>query len=299
MIEEKLFNRDFEMSIGAQKIAIQAHDPLSNRIQPSLRVGFDVEKTGNSDPNRAAVEIHNLNESNRRVLQKGADLAARMNDKGLFYDWPLVIEAGYVKTKSQIFSGDITYADSRQDGTEWVTVIEAEDGGRKYRSASISQSFGMGTPVAAVLKTLAGALGVGLGNSAAHFAAGAELGYLSFANGIVLNGQVSKLLDKYISSAGYSWSIQDGQLQVLSPGEFLMDGQVWLGAATGLVGSPERGEQGAVKACSLLQPTIKPGRLVVIDSRMVKGKYRATKVDHYGDVSGADWYTEFEGVSIQ
>jgi hypothetical protein len=279
------------MTVGGQEIKIQDVDPLTDTITPALRAVFVVEKSLNRDPNTATVEIFNLKEANRRVLQEGSELA----ESDLEYDWPLVINAGYVGSLGQIFSGDIVTAFSRLDGVDWITTIEAEDGGKKYRSTRINKSFGANTSVATVLNELASALGVGLGNSAAKFAAGAEQGYLNFENGVALSGKVSKLLDKYVTSAGYTWSIQDGQLQILDPSETLMDTITQLDSTTGLVGTPEQGEKGIVNVTSLLQPTIIPGRRLNIQSKMIEGEYKATKTIHIGDTEGTEWYTEVEG----
>lgn len=293
-----LFNRDLKMTIGDQEIRIQRISSITKNIEHALRARFTVEKSPSSDPNRVDVEIYNLGESNRRVLQAGSDLAVSFIDQGLVYDWPLVISAGYVGSLAQIFSGDIILADSRQEATEWLTRIESEDGGKKYRSTTISKSFSTATPVATVLTALAEALGVGLGNSAERFSTGAEQGYLKFDHGVVLAGSVPKLLDKYITSAGYKWSIQDGQMQVLGPDEVLLDDTVVLNSSTGLIGSPERGEKGTVMAVSLLQPSIKPGRAVEIESRMVTGRYKTTTVRHIGDTWGPEWYTQFEAKAL-
>jgi hypothetical protein len=291
---DPLFNRDFAMTVAGAPISIQKVNTTTGDITAALRVVFSIEKSDNRDPNRATVVIYNLSEPNRKILQIGSEAAEKSRALGLVYDWPLVIEAGYALTRSQIFSGDIVRADSRIEGTEWVTTIEAQDGGNKYRSARISQSFAKGTPLVAVLNTLAAALGVGFGNSAAHFAASPR-GLTVFENGLAVNGRVSKLLDKYITSAGYNWSIQDGQLQVLAPNETLLDAVVVLSPLTGLVGSPDKGEKGIIKTRSLLQPQIIPGRLVTMLSKSINGGYKATKVSHFGDTWGQDWYTEFEG----
>ncbi len=113
-----------------------------------------------------------------------------------------------------------------------------------------------------------------------------------------LSGKVSKLLDKYVTSAGYQWSIQDGQLQVLAPDETLLDMITILSSVTGLVGSPEQSEKGIIKARSLLQPSIIPGRRVTVFSKMITGSYKATKASIFGDTWGTDWYTEFEGKPV-
>ena len=119
-----------------------------------------------------------------------------------------------------------------------------------------------------------------------------------FKKGIVVEGKVSKLLDKYVSGAGYQWSIQDGVLQVLAPSETTLETVYVLNAASGLIGSPEKGEDGTVKAVSLLQGGIRPGRRIQLDSAMVQGTFKIERVIHHGDTWGKDWYTEVEAKPI-
>jgi hypothetical protein len=127
-----LFNRDLSLKIGELEINIQAPNPaLPDRPAPSLRVTFDIEKNTNRDPNRALITIYNLNESNRATLQKGSDLVTQFKKQKKLYQWQVTVAAGYVGTKKQIFLGDILFADSRREGSNWVTTIEAGDEERR------------------------------------------------------------------------------------------------------------------------------------------------------------------------
>ena len=290
----ELFNRDLSMKVGGATIEMQTTDPvagvLQSKINPILKVSFTIERTSDRDPNRATVDIYNLNEANRRTLQEGSKLAEASDA----YDWPLEINAGYVGSKSLLFSGDIDYANSVRNRSTWVTSIEAGDGSKKFRSARLNKSFGPGTPLLAVLSSAADAMGIGLGNSVAHFSA--PLRRISvFRKGVTLNGRVSKILDKYVTSAGFQWSIQDRQLQVLSLTETTLETVVILDKHSGLVGSPEISEDGIVTGTSLLQGDIKPGRRLVLNSDMIQGTFKTTRVVHSGDTWGKPWYSKFEG----
>jgi len=286
-----LFNRDLEISIGAVKVSLTLADPIRNTAQPVLRCSFNVEKNVNRDPNRATLQVFNLNQTNRSALQEGAALAA----KSPAYSWPLIIKAGYVGSIAQIFSGDIRTVESHKEGVNWITTLEASDGGFNFASARMAQTFGPGTPVSTLLVAAAAKLGVGLGNSAIAFGQGVwRKGYGIFKKGVTVSGRVSDILDKYISSTGYQWSIQDGELQVLAPDAALLDVAVILNEKTGLIGSPEKTEDGGIKAKTLLQGTIKPGRRIVLTSISTNGSFKAEKVAHIGDTWGNDWYTEFE-----
>jgi hypothetical protein len=293
-----LFNRDLSLKLGELEINIQLPDPLlPTRPKPALRVTFDVEKNTNRDPNRALITIYNLSETNRATLQKGSDLITAFKKQKKLYEWQVTISSGYVETKEQLFLGDILFADSRREGSNWVTTIEAGDEERNYNSRYVSKSFGPGTSLYSVLTFLVTELGIGYGDSFNKLTNPLRK-LVVFKKGVVVEGKVSKLLDKYVSGAGYQWSIQDGLLQILAPNETTLETVYVLNSASGLIGSPEKGEEGTVKAVSLLQGGIRPGRRIKLDSRMVKGVFKIERVIHHGDTWGKDWYTEVEAKPI-
>ncbi len=275
----ELFNRDMVITAGPIEIPIRTKDAKPDRIRPNLRVTFSVEKTGDPSPNTGAFTIYNLNEDHRKALEKGQ---------------PVRIQAGYVGTLQQIFRGTIKAPDSRREGPNWLTSFEAEDGGDRYTTARVSKSFGPGATLKAILEALADSLGVGLGNSTLKFSASPR-GLQSFKAGVVLTGKATVALDKYVTSAGYRWSIQDEQLQILGPDETILGEKIVLSVTSGLVGSPEKLDKGRVKALSLLQGSLIPGRLVEVQSEQIdKGTFKVEKCTHFGDTWGRDWYTEIE-----
>lgn len=299
-----LFNRDFRCTIGAARISIQNANPLSpDTIAPSLRASFRIEKTDSPEPNKATVEVFNLNAANRAILKEGADLVAKAIEAAKklgvppSWEWPLIVEAGYTSGVSQLFSGDVTFARSVKERVDWITTIEAEDGGPKFANARINKSFGAGTTLTALLTQIANQFGLGLGNSIAHFLV-PKRGRVLFKKGVVISGKVSDVLDTYCATAGYTWSIQDGQLQILESSETLVEAIVKVSPSTGLVGSPELGEEGVVTFRSLLQGQIRPGKRVILDSKAVKGTFKIQRVTYIGDTWGTDWYTEAEGKPI-
>ncbi len=273
-----LFNRDISVTIGTTKIAARVVENGQAVARPTLRMAFSVEKSGASSPNKAELTVYNLNETHRQSLKETQ---------------PCIIEAGYVQQLEQIFSGDISYAASNKESTAWVTKIQLKDGGEKYASARINKSFGPGTQLTAVLNQAAKALGVGLGNSSTAFN-DIVRGLKQFTKGVAVSGKVSDILDKYVSTAGLQWSIQDGQLQVLKPEETTQQQVLLLSPTSGLIGSPELGEKGIVKARTLLLGGLVPGRRVKFESLTVTGFFKLERVRHYGDTWGTDWYSELE-----
>ncbi len=275
-----LFNRDIALTVGTLRIASRDEVGLDQAV---LRIAFDVMLSRARDPNKATLKIWNLNEDSRNSIQEQDRL-------------DVTIEAGFTGTLSQIFKGDMRFGNSTREGSDWITALEAGDGAKQNRSARVKASFAGGTKVTEVLKKAANALGIGTGNLEQVIAAGSKrIGMTEFTNGTVLTGKAADAIDNITKSMGLEWSIQGGQLQILEPNETTQDEAVLLSTGSGLIGSPTAGEKGRVKARSLLQPDIFPGRKVQIQSALFEGSFFKTeKVKHAGDTWSTNWFSDME-----
>ncbi len=278
----KLFNRDLVLNAGG--LEIRTRDPQSPDARPTLRVVFQVVRSRTKDPNTADLSIYNLKKSNRVALQE-----KEINT---------VLRAGYVDNISQIFGGQLQRGSSVRDGSDWITSIQSGDSTKAFKSSRISRSFSGPVNVEDVLEIVANELGVGLGNLKDKIAEGGVRAILSeFSNGFVAVGKTEKVLHRITKAMGYTFSIQDGQLQLLSPGETINPNPkeaILLSSSTGLIGSPEPGEKGIVKARSLMQPETLPGRKVKIESEEIDAFFRIDKVVFSGDTWASDWYSDLE-----
>jgi hypothetical protein len=276
---ELLFGRDALLNAGGVKIASRSP---SGGQQSTLRFTFRVERSSQKEPNTAAISIYNLSKATRARLQELA--------------LPTILEAGYFGSRSTIFAGKLEYGSTTRDGANWITALQSSDGGQQIASSRVNLSFAGGTDIGTVLRRLAQELGLGLGNVREKAAAGSLRGAITqYLNGIVLNGKTYEQLEKVARQMGYGLSVQAGQIQLLGPTETLAEEAVLLTRTTGLIGSPEAGEDGKVKARSLLQPDLVPGRRLRIESEEVTGFYRVERSIFTGDTWGQDWYTDVEG----
>lgn len=277
-----LFNRDAVLTAGG--IRISSQDPATKEPQPMLRFVFKIVKTLSKDPNTAEVSIYNLSSENR----------ARLQTKNVL----TTLEAGYKGNVHQIFSGVLQYGQSAQQGTDWVTTVQSADGADKFKSARINVGLRGPVTLTQALNTVSQAMGLPPGNASEKASAGSVRGgastLTSFVHGLVMSGKAEAQLDKVLKSMGYSWSIQDGALQVLGPAETVSGQVISLEVGTGLIGSPQAGEDGVIKARSLLQTDLLPGRKVQILSRLINGFFRIEKATFIGDTWGSEWYTEME-----
>lgn len=249
-----------------------------------LRVQFKIKKTSRKEPNTAEVTIFNLSEQSRAGLKRGAKL---------------IVEAGYSTSISQLFSGDARLVDHAHEGPSWLTKIQCGDGERAYRYAVVNESFIPGTSVADVFARVADSTGLDVADAVRTVRATIKE---QFTQGYTAFGRGSLEIDRLLKGRGIEWSIQDGRLQVLLDDTATRDSAVLLSPDTGLVGSPEHGspetkkKPQVLKVKSLLQPSLRPGRRVRVESEAITGDFRVLTVTHQGDTHGGDFYSECECV---
>lgn len=250
-------------------------------VVSDLDCTFKVQRTLRPNPNACELLVYNLTKEHR----------AHLTTHKRQY---LQIEAGYESGTSRIFAGDVRKAESEPDGKSWVTKIHAGDGERAMQTARISRSFGPDTSVESVVRVVAEALGVGLGNALEAFAGASllEVGQ-AFPAGVVLDGNASREMTALASSCGMEWSIQEGVMQVLPAETPTSVPAVILSPETGLIGTPTTGKGKLVKARTLIQPGLTPGHRVQIrDTEGPTGLFRIEKTEYSGETAGKDWYAD-------
>lgn len=252
-----------------------------------LRVSFKASKTLEKEPNNLDLKVYNGSDDSRAKLV-GAGV-------------PVILEAGYEGSMGVIFSGQSRTIDNTHEVADWVTHAQCGDGEQAYQFASMNESFGPGTRVADVIRSAVGKLGVSKGNLEEALSKGLDLE--QFSHGFVGFGRAGDILDKAIKAAGLTWSVQQGAVQVLKKGEPLQESAFILSADTGLLGSPDHAppdkktKRAILKCKSFLNPQIKPGSIIRLDTLAVKGDFICQKVDHSGDSHGNDWVTSIEAIA--
>jgi hypothetical protein len=271
-----LFDRYWRVTVGDKQI-------------DALRVEFKVTRTLSATPNPLELTISNLS----------ADTRAKLQPKGAVVE----LVAGYKGTAELIFRGDVRTIDHLRRGSEWATKILSGDGERAWNSARINESLAPGAKMSDAIMRSVSAFGINAGNAVREVAAGGFRGGLDqFSSGVVLHGPVKDVLGGLLESAGLDWSIQDMQLQLLRPGAVTEEQAILLSPETGLIESPETGAPdqkgnttGITKMRSLLQPGMRPGRQIRLQSFSKSGFYRCEKVVHVGDSHAiTPWYSEIE-----
>ena len=267
-----LFGRQVAVQLGREGQAGIEHT--------GLRVTFQVKMTDGSTPNEAKIEIYNLSRGSIDLLQ--------------YDDSVIRLLTGYQSSGGVprlIFEGNPIPQGAKLErrGVDRVLVVEAQDGGKAYRTSHISESVTTPTTAEAVFVLLADAMGTPLGS-----VDGVVAGY-SFPYGVVLNGPVRDELDRIADISGAQWGIRDGAIQVWEKGSTTGEGAIVFSSATGnLIDSPVQ-KDGSVEVTGLLAPSLRPGKPFRVESEDVTGDYVCTECIAKGD---SGWSREFYTVAV-
>jgi hypothetical protein len=270
-VSEVLFNRAAEIEFTAPN--------QDSRILRGIRISFSVEKTEEDTPNSAKVTIYNLNNDTRSYLQQkgaGAILSAG-------YNFNADPKNGSVKV---LFNGTIKKLQNKKEKTGIQTSFELIDGISAYTTKRIERSYKAGVTAGQLYRDLSIALGLKVDSDSAIKGLGTQ-----FLRGYAMSGMVKDEMTRLTKATGMKWSIQDGALLVLLKDASDDRDSVVLKNNTGLIGIPNRGENGVSEFTSLLNPKFTPGRRVQIESENLNGIYRITKLQHQGDTHGGPWYS--------
>lgn len=254
-----------------------------------IDVSFKVTKKLTGGAGTAEVTVYNLTSDHRREIRDQRHPVVRL-------------EVGYKDVGPWIlFQGDGSRrADIKRAGPDWLAVVTAGDGEHALRTARGNRSFGPDARLRDVVQYCADVLGIGVGNCLDQLAdRGLDRVGNTFPEGVVLHGPIYPRLVAALRSAGLTWSVQDGVLQVLERGRALQRSAVVLSADHGMLDSPEVGKNGVVTVRALLQPDLVPGQLVQIQSQIVTGAFRIEQGEYAGDTRGQDWTATLVTRSVQ
>lgn len=247
----------------------------------NLKIVFDCEKTNESTPNSAEIQIYNLSERSRGLLEaKNTRIELLGGYRGFNANGSLNTGTFSPGTVDAIFIGDISRVIHKVDRTDIVSTIEVEDGGNRYRQSRLNKGYPPNTRLQLILDDLVTSLGLAKG-------AQIDIPNKTYANGVAMTGSAKDSLDKICKSNGLEWSIQNESVQIIQKNSNLNTSLILLNSDTGLIGSPDKTKEG-IEFTSLLMPVLIPGKRVKIESKFISGVYKIRKVNHKGSNKSDD-----------
>lgn len=268
----KNFDRQYRLSAG--KAGAEGFE-IGADARP-LHISFSVEKADTDSANTAKVSIWNLNKAHIAELNKD--------------DCVVVLRAGYGTVMPLIFTGVVTFAKTKADGSDEVTEVELVDNRVELRDTYVSVSYSGNVNCKTLIEDTAAQMGV-----TASFSYNAK--FADIPNGYSYVGPARNVLTKACDTSGLAWSINNGVLQIKKPGDTMSREVYELSAQTGLIGTPERvqisGDDGSYSygwdVEYLMNAAINIDDYVYLNSKYVRGYFRVYSVVIEGDNMEGSW----------
>jgi hypothetical protein len=257
---------------------------LGKRIE-NLRITFSIEKNNESTPNKSEISVYNLAPDTRSIISaKNTRARLYVGYYGLTKNALINAGINLNSNVALIFAGNIHKVTEEIKVPDLITKIELADGENVYRNSRLEKGYPPNINLRSIFADLNKAMGIGKGSQD-------EIPNVKYANGVTLSGLTRDHLDTLCKANGLEWSIQDEQLQIITKGNGTSDSIVVLDSNTGLIASPNKTDTG-VEFTSLMQPSIRPGRRVQVDSRILKGTFIVRNVTHSGDSQEGEFITK-------
>jgi hypothetical protein len=272
----------------------------------NMRVRFITSQSDIETPNHVIIRVYNLSDATAQSAQKEFQ--------------NVILQAGYeTGAFGIIFTGTIKQIRrGREDATDTYLDISAADGDIAYNQGIINKTLAAGATAADERNALISAMGIPAGYVADMPPGAAQRGQVKY-------GMARNYMRDLADTNGMTWSIQNGQVQMIPTTGYRPGTAVVLNSNTGMIGLPQQTEGGILVKC-LLNPNIKIGGMVQINNASIQksllggqtlqrpgrledqagllpkttndGFYKVYVCEHEGDTRGQEWYSKLTCLSI-
>lgn len=292
----RLFGRTLRLRIG--DVGLETPAPVGalnarGGLIVGLRVSFKVRVSLDSKCNTAEVQIYNLSESTRSRIESAVDRPESKLPN-------CTLEVGYPDTRAAIFVGTMRKASSDFLSPGWVTKVQANDGEKESKPV-VNRALAPQATVKDALLEVGRVMGMDTTRLQLEAASAfSSIGSRQFGSGLSMFDSAHALLDRFARTYGFDWTVTQGRLRILLPGEVQPNVDIPMSSETGLIGrpsriiDPKRPKSFLVEFRHLIDPRAQPGIGVRLETDTLPGRYRCLDISHEGDTHGAEWYSKIE-----
>jgi hypothetical protein len=272
-------------------MTIQVSETQTVVVEYPLTLEFSITRNTLASANQATFRLKNLKADTRTQIYHDRF------DTGHYRG--IILRAGYEKESPLpvIFQGNIQQASSYRQGVDWITEIEAFDGGYGIQNGQVSQTVPAGWSLPQIIKQVLSTL--------PHTGIG-QIGDLSQQNsrGITLMGNSWDVTNRIAIGQNTNAFIDSEVANLLKDDEYIAvsGGIPLITSDNGILNSPRRFES-ILKLDILFEPRIVLGQLVQLDTlsfsglalafsntqqlAVNNGQYKVMGFSHRGTISGA------------
>ncbi len=282
-------NQSFAV-VGGQVVPVQGQgsvstNPAAVNIAYPLTLYLDVQRSTLAQASTGYFKIMNLKEDTRRQIFH--DRYDTLTRRQIILSAGYETDAGVSNTANPrlpiIFQGDVRFAQSYRQKQDWVTEIEAFDGGFGIINGQVSASIPTGYQMRSVLEAVARTI-----PNVAMGAIGDVAPPDQNSRGIAVMGNSWEVLNDLAPDVNVF--IDNGRVNIIGKDEYIeTDSDPFIiSADTGLLETPRRGKD-TLELKLMFEPRIFVGQQVQVLSSLpyYNGLYSVQGVSHQGVISGA------------
>lgn len=272
------FGREYLLTIQTD----DAGDTI--KINYPITLEFDINRKLFSSLNTGHFRIYNLSQLHRNQIRFSAWNVGTYRQIQLRAGYSTSLSLPALANLPVVFQGNITQASSMREGPNFITTIEALDGGFAFNNPSENgtalPTFPAGTPNQTIITTVADALPkTSLG------AIGSFPG--SSGTGASFIGPPQEILSQY---TGGGFFIDNESVNCLNTNEVIESSNIPLiNAQAGLLNTPAL-EQYWLYFDMIFEPRLQIGQLIALQSStdfLFNGQAKVVSIHHRGVISGA------------
>lgn len=279
------FNRNYKIvfEIGYRKDLLEYIPQQTITVQYPFTLKFDVDRSAFSGTNNGNFQIYNLGYDIQALLWKDRfDLTKYVT---------MWVYAGYEDVMPLIFMGDVQECTSYRNGVDFITDIQATDGGYLFQYGFVNTTFSKNADFQFLLQEL-------LVNVPT-----CEIGYITTnikqvrKRGRTFIGQTTKLLEAYDFDEVF---VDNGQLHILGKNDVIPGQLMVLTADSGMIGTPRRGEQ-SITVDTIFEPQLVVGQALSLQSKIypfLNQNYKLVGLRHYGTISPVECGNLYTSVTL-
>ncbi len=258
-------------------LTVQVADTEAITVAFPLTLTFEVSRNTLAAANKGHFQIFNLKPETRKKI---------FHDRYNTLQYRQIkLQAGYEDEAPlpTIFQGNVIAASSYRQGTNWITEIEAFDGGFGMINGQVSTTIPAGWTFAQGMRNILASM--------PNIAPGV-IGDFTTPNsrGVTLMGNSWDVANQFAQSQNASAFVDLEKANFLSKNEYILaaHGITKITSATGLLQTPRRYE-GRIDTEIVFEPRIVVGQIVDLESleAVYNGNYQVIGVTHRGTISGA------------
>ena len=279
------FNRNYKIvfEVGYRKDLLEYVPQQTIEVQYPFTLKFDVNRGVWSDANTGNFQIYNLGYDVQALLWKD-----RADQTKYVTMW---VYAGYENIMPLIFMGDVQECTSYRNGVDFITDIQATDGGYLFQYGFVNKTFSKDTDFKFLIQELLAGVPT------------CKVGYITSnvkqmrKRGRTFIGQTMKLLEAYNFDKVF---VDNGELHILGENDVIPGQLMVLNADSGMIGTPRRSET-TLNVDTIFEPQLVVAQAINLQSKIypfLNQNYQIIGLRHYGTISPVECGNLYTSVSL-